>query len=116
MPDNLLKPALRAALREHEIGAATPYKLFFAGKGKSGASFGFMQGDLAAGQPRVTAVFRRVLANAGISAALIDTYVKRLSVHLISNPLSSAETKQINAALDASRALVDALDEEILED
>ena len=53
MVDEALKPALRMALRLHEIGDASPYQLCFAGKGKSGASFGFMQGDLAAGQPEV---------------------------------------------------------------
>lgn len=116
MPDDTLKPALRAALRTHEIGSATPYKLFFAGKGKSGASFGFMQGDLAAGQARVTAVFRDILRNAGVSTAVTDSYVDRLSVHLISNPLSSAETREVNAALDANRPLVDQMDEEILRD
>jgi hypothetical protein len=51
MVDEMLKPALRVALRLHEIGDLSPYQLGFAGKGKSGASFGFMQADLAAGQP-----------------------------------------------------------------
>jgi hypothetical protein len=53
MPEENLKPALRRALQVHEIGDETPYRLFFAAKGKSGASFGFMQGDLAGKQPVV---------------------------------------------------------------
>src|SRR3954447_13785340 len=69
MPQESVKPALRAGLRMHEIGSASPYKLFFAAKGKSGASFGFMQGDLAAGQPDVTKTFRRALQRAGMAEA-----------------------------------------------
>ena len=65
MPQESVKPALRAGLRMHEIGSASPYKLFFAAKGKSGASFGFMQGDLAAGQPDVTKTFRRASPTGG---------------------------------------------------
>jgi len=44
-----LQAAIRFGLRLDEIGGGSPYKLCFAGKGKSGASFGFMQGDMAAG-------------------------------------------------------------------
>jgi hypothetical protein len=114
MPQETLKPGLRAALRVHEIGEASPYEISFAGKGKSGASFGFMQGDLAAGQPKVTQTFRQALTNAGIGAAMIGDFESRLSVHLVSNPLTTAETAQINAALVAGKALVDAMDEDIL--
>ena len=55
MVDETLKPELRLALRLHEIGDASPYALSFAGKGNSGASFGFMQGDMNGGQPEVRA-------------------------------------------------------------
>src|SRR4051812_22929089 len=41
-----LTAALKAAVRKNEIGDASPYQLSFARKDKSGASFGFMQGDL----------------------------------------------------------------------
>ena len=115
MPDDALKPALRAALRLHEIADKTPYRLFFAGKGKSGASFGFMQGDLAAGQPEVRQTFLNVCAAAGIGAAAAATLVQRLSVPLIVNPLDPAETQQVNDALAASSRLVDAMDEAILQ-
>ena len=114
MPDDALKPALRAALRLHEIGDKTPYRLFFAGKGKSGASFGFMQGDLAAGQPEVRQTFLNVCAAAGIGADAAASLVQRLSVPLIVNPLDPAETQQVNDALAASSRLVDAMDEAIL--
>ena len=109
-----LKAALRLALRLHEIGDASPYRLFFAGKGVSGASFGFMQGDLAAGQPEVTNTFRDALAAAQFPASQIDDFLRRLSVHLIANPLDPVDTAAINAALLASRARVDAMDEQIL--
>jgi hypothetical protein len=55
-PSSALENALRSAVRFNEISDETPYRLSFAGKGTSGGSFGFMQGDLAAGQT----VFRRL--------------------------------------------------------
>ncbi|MDO9710743.1 tlde1 domain-containing protein [Paracraurococcus lichenis] len=116
MPAESLKPALRAALRAHEIGKQSPYRLFFAAKGKSGASFGFMQGDLAAGQARAQATFRQAMARAGLPSAVIDSLVRRLSVPLITNPLDKAETEMVNAALLAGRDLVDAMDEDILQE
>ena len=114
MPDNALKPALRAALRMHEIGTQTPYKLFFAGKGRSGASFGAMQGDLAASQPVVRTTFTNAMTVAGMAAATIASLLQRLSVHLMGNPLSPAERDEVDAALAASSDLVDAMDEAIL--
>jgi hypothetical protein len=114
MPDQSLKPGIRAALRLHEIGDASPYQLSFAGKGKSGASFGFMQGDMAAQQPEVLKAFRDALAAAGSPSATIEKLVGRLSVHVVDNPLTPAETKAVNDALLAGRQLVDAMDESIL--
>jgi hypothetical protein len=114
MPVESLKPALRAALRKHEIDDKSPYQLFFAAKGKSGASFGFMQGDLAAGQPEVVKTFRAAMQAANIPSSAIDSLLQRLSVHLIGNPLDPKERDQVNAALAASSALVDAMDEAIL--
>jgi hypothetical protein len=115
MPNDDLKPALRMALRVHEIGSKSPYQLFFAGKGNSGGSFGFMQGDLAARQPNVTATFRKVLAAAGIAPAKIESLRRALAVHIIVNPLSREDTDLVNAALLRGRADVDAMDEEILQ-
>lgn len=114
MPDDTYKPALRQALRRHEIGNRTPYELSFAGKGKSGASFGFMQGDMAARQPEVQRTFFSVMAAAGMAAADIATLAQALSVPLLTNPLSAADTQRINGALLSSSALVDAMDEAIL--
>ena len=114
MPDDAYKPALRTTLRVHEIGRASPYQLFFAGKAKSGASFGFMQGDLAARQPVVQRTFHQALAEAGVNEADINDLAARLSVHLIDNPLSPAESATVNGALARSSTLVDAMDEAIL--
>jgi hypothetical protein len=114
MVDETLKPALRLALRLHEIGDASPYQLSFAGKGNSGASFGFMQGDMEAGQPEVRQTFHDALAAAGMDDATIAGFAAQLSVHLVACPLANADRDAINAALLASSALVDAMDEQIL--
>jgi hypothetical protein len=113
-PGKVLDPALRLALRLHEIGSASPYRLFFASKGTSGASFGFMQGDLAARQPEVTQTFHDSLAAAAFQESQIITFLQQLSVHLIKNPLNLSDTNSINAALLASSKLVDAMDQQIL--
>jgi hypothetical protein len=116
MLDESVKPAIRTALRLHEIGDKLPYRMFFAGKGKSGGSFGFMQGDLAAGQSNVTATFRAVLAAALVPAAKADSVIVALSVHVLKNPLTASDTKLVNDALNSSegRSLVDMMDEQIL--
>ena len=113
MPDQGLKGALLAALRFHEIGNDTPYKLYFAGKGNSGASFGFMQGDLAAGQKVAQHTFQNVLAAEKFPPGEIASLLARLSVHLVNSPLSRAEENEVNAALKAQKKLVDKMDEEI---
>src|SRR4051812_29268494 len=103
-----IKPALRAALRAHEIGRGSPYRLSFAAKGKSGASFGFMQGDLAAGQTVATRAFRDAMAG-GFTAEEIDRLLRLLSVHSIRNPLTLEETERVNAAFENHRGVVDAM-------
>jgi hypothetical protein len=108
-----LKTALLAALRQHEIGNKNPYQLFFASKGKSGASFGALQGDLAAGQAVAKTTFRDALTRAGISNAKMQDYLSRLSRPLRGNPLSPTETEQVNAALLGAKNLVDEMDEQI---
>jgi hypothetical protein len=115
MPDDAIKPALRAAMRSHEIGSDSPYVISFAAKGNSGGSFGFMQGDLAAGQPIAHQTFRAAMAAAGMQQSKIDDLDRRLSVHLVQSPLTKQEEADVDAALLASRALVDAMDETILQ-
>ena len=116
MPDDSLKPALRAALRAHEIGDHTPYEISFAQKANSGGSFGFMQGDLAAGQAIVHSTFRRCMAAAGMAEAVITDLEHRLSTKGAKPTIISANEKQrIDAALQARHDLVDAMDESILQ-
>src|SRR5262245_36368679 len=116
MPQEELKPGLRLALRLHEIGDASPYELSFAAKGKSGASFGFMQGDLAAGQRVVTQTFMNAMTAAGMDAVRVQGLLARLARHVLANPLDVAETADVNNALLASRAQVDSMDETLLQD
>lgn len=113
--DDPVQKTISTALRLHEIGNASPYQISFAGKGKSGGSFGFMQGDLAARQPAVGSTFLRVLAAAGVPAEKAESLKSLLSVHTIANPLTPQDTALINRALNsqAGRVLVDAMDQEI---
>lgn len=114
---NALTRALRLALRTNEIGDETPYQLYFAKKGNSGASFGFTQGDLAAGQAVVRDTFQNVLAAARVAPNQIESLTNRLSVQLTQNPLSRAEADLVNEALasDKGQPLVDAMDEVIFQ-
>jgi hypothetical protein len=112
--DDNLRNAITKALRINEIGDDSPYQISFAKKGNSGASFGFMQGDLAAKQPIVQQTFHDVLAAAGASSDVIAGLIARLSVHLIANPLTAQETDMVNKALLAGKNLVDAMDQNIL--
>jgi hypothetical protein len=116
MPDQALRKALLAALRFHEIGNDTPYRLYFAGKGNSGASFGFMQGDLNTGQAVVKNTFQNVLAAERFPPGEIAALVQRLAQHLINSPLTRAEETEVNAALKAQKKLVDQMDVAIAED
>jgi len=119
MPAEDLKPALAEALRYHEIGSQPDlaYRIAFAGKGNSGASFGAMQGDLATDRPEPKKAFLAALAAAGAPQAKIDALAETLfgRPHK-TNPLSDADTRLIDAALVTSRSLVDAMDAEIAAD
>ena len=114
MPADALKPALRAALRENEVGDDTPYKLCYAKKAESGASFGFMQGDLNGNQPAVKTTFHAALVAAGFSAGKITEIENALHGHLTESPLSENDARAVDDALLASKALVDTMDEGIL--
>jgi hypothetical protein len=45
MVDSALIPAIKEAVKQNEIGDASPFELSYAELDKSGASFGAMQGD-----------------------------------------------------------------------
>jgi hypothetical protein len=110
-----VRSAIKTALRLNEIGNASPYQLSFAGKGRSGASFGFMQGDMAAGPQIVRDTFAQAMLTAEIAGATVTALARQLSVPLFHNPLSPADTRQVNAALAtvAGRRLVDTMDDEL---
>lgn len=118
MPDSSFDPAFICALREHEIGNTTPYKISFAKLGRSGASFGSLQGDLYSGPAYVKTTFRQVLWVGGVGPQeVIDGLLARLSVQLRADPLGSEEEAAIDRALSsaAGRPLVDAMDERLLQ-
>lgn len=116
MVDNRLLPAIRETIRQNEIGDATPYCLSFAEKDKSGASFGFMQGDT-----NVSALARttlsQVLTAATVPAAQAARILAALSRPLPNgNPLSANDTRTSNQALASPKGqtLVDAMDQQLL--
>jgi hypothetical protein len=114
--DEQLEAGMRTALRVNEIGRSNPYHLSFAGKGKSGASFGASQGDLAA-RPLARDTLWRVLAENNVPPARIASIIGQLSIPLYSNPLSTEDDHVVEQALasPAGRDLVDAMDREIMD-
>lgn len=111
-----LLPAIRETIKQNEIGNETPYRLSYARLGKSGASFGIMQGDT-----NVSALARTTLRNALASARLpqatIDRCLAAVSKPLPQgSPLLPADAKAVDAALSApsGRLLVDRMDDELL--
>lgn len=112
MPNAALKPALMQALKVHEIGRnGDPYEISFAILGRSGASFGAMQGDLAKGGDFVRQTLRDVLQAQGVPNT--DGILRKLAVPLTGNPLTHAEQAAVDAALHAERGKVNAMDERI---
>jgi len=117
MPDPAILPALRATIRENEIGAKSPYELEFAQKGQSGASFGFMQGDMHV-QKDARDTMVAVLTAAGVAPAKITQLMTALTPALPKgNPLNAADAKLVNDALNSAtgRPLVDAMDQRIFQ-
>ncbi len=106
---------LKTALRDHEISDGSPYCLCFARKGDSGASFGFMQGDLAAKQDEATAAFKTCLQRANFTPQEIGTYVGLLSKPCPDNPLTPEQTERVNQALANATDVVDSMDQKIFE-
>jgi hypothetical protein len=116
MVDKSLLPAIRETIKQNEIGSRTPYELSYALKGKSGASFGFMQGDTNA-QSLARTTLTNVLSAAGASQTAITRIMTAVSRALPNgNPLSADDTKLANSALAsaAGKKLVDAMDMQIL--
>lgn len=108
-------PAIKETIKQNEIGNASPYVLSYARLGKSGASFGFMQGDTnVSSLARATLV--KALAAGGVAAVDSARILAAVSCALPNgNPLSAADTALANAALasNAGKAVVDAMDDQL---
>jgi len=110
--DQTLVPAISATVRANEIGGASPYELSYARKDKSGASFGFMQGDTNA-NPLARQTLRDVFNAGKVDTAAASRILTAVCRGLPGgNPLDAADTATANAALHsaAGRPLVDAMD------
>ncbi len=119
--DAALQDSITHLLLEHEIGgdAGLPYRLSFAAKGQSGASFGATQGDLntnAACKP----VFRRILGQRGDVTGFSPARQAAVFAALIGKPNprdpfqdGGATIRAINLALGhpQSRPQIDAMDQ-----
>jgi hypothetical protein len=116
MVNQTLLPAIRMTLRQNEIGNGSPYVLSFAKLGKSGASFGFMQGDTNVND-LARATLRQVLVAANMDGPTVDRIMAALSQPLPNgNPLATQDLASVNQALasDAGHSLVDAMDEQLM--
>jgi hypothetical protein len=117
MVDQALLPAITETIRQNEIGNGSPYVLSFARLGKSGASFGFMQGDTNVSE-LARHTLQQVLAGAGLGSVAIGRIMAAVSQALPDgNPLSDTDTSMVDAALNSleGRALVDQMDRTLLQ-
>ena len=111
-----LVPAIREAIKQNEIGTASPYCLSYARLGASGASFGIFQGDTNVNH-RARDTLRQALQQNGAAADAINRIMAAVSQPCPNgNPLDAADTALTTQALDCSggRALVDAQDQSLL--
>jgi hypothetical protein len=111
-----LVPAIREAIKQNEIGHASPYCLSYACLGASGASFGVFQGDTNVNHAaRATLMQALQASEAGANA--ISRIIAAVSQACPSgNPLSPEDTELADSALasPAGTALVDAMDADLL--
>jgi hypothetical protein len=117
MVDPKLVPAIREAIKQNELGSASPYCLSYARLGASGASFGVFQGDTNVNHT-ARAVLVKVLQDAAAPADAVTRILAALSQPCPNgDPLTPADSALANAALDsvAGRADVDAMDGSLLD-
>jgi len=116
MVDSTIFPALRAAIRQNELGTASPYCLSYARLGQSGASFGIFQGDTNV-NPLARSTLTDVLNAAGIDDATVAGIVAAVSKPLPDGcPLSSADQTLVDNALASGfgQPLVDQMDDQLM--
>ena len=117
MVDTALFPAIRAAIKQNELGNASPYCLSYARLGQSGASFGIFQGDTNV-NPLARSTLTDVLNAAGVIDATVAGIMAAVSQPLPSgNPLSPVDTSLANAALASAlgRPIVDQMDDQLMQ-
>jgi hypothetical protein len=105
-------PAIKAAIHANELGNLTPYKLYFAKKGSSGASFGVFQNDTHE-NPAALATLTDILNSAGLPTDQVQRITNLVAQACPADPLTDGDEAAANAALasDAGMAKVDALDQ-----
>ena len=118
MVDPALLPAISAALRQNEIGNASPYVLLsYADKGSSGGSFGVCQGDVHA-DPLARTTLQNVLEAANLDSATVTRIVSAVAQPCPhGSPLDRADQDAADNALASAKGqpLVDAMDNTILQ-
>jgi hypothetical protein len=117
MVDTRLLPAIREAIKQNELGSASPYELSFACLGRSGASFGIFQGDTNV-NPTARTTLQQILGDAGVDPATATRILALLSQPCPQgDPLSDADAALVDGALSSAggRAAVDGMDEELLQ-
>lgn len=117
MVDPALYPAIRAAIRQNELGNTSPYRLSYARLGQSGASFGVFQGDTNV-NPLARATLTDVLNAAGVADAAVAAVLAAVSRPLpAGNPLSPSDTALVNGALASAfgQPIVDQMDDRLMQ-
>ncbi|HEV2677278.1 MAG TPA: hypothetical protein VGV37_22310 [Aliidongia sp.] len=117
MVDQALYPAIRAAIKQNELGNASPYCLSYARRGQSGASFGAFQGDT-----NVNDLARSTLTDVLNAAGTADDAVAALLAAVSrplpnGNPLSPSNTALVNDALASAfgQPIVDRMDDRLMQ-
>ena len=117
MVDIVLVPAIKIAIRQNELGNASPYCLSYACLGASGASFGIFQGDTNVNHV-ARDTLRQALQTAGTADDVCDRIIAAVSRPCpAGNPLSQDDTTLANRALASAggNAMVDTMDDRLLQ-
>jgi hypothetical protein len=117
MVDSALIPAIREAIKQNEIGNASPYVLSYARLEVSGASFGVFQGDTNV-SPNARATLAAALRANGADEATVTRILGLVSQPCPNgSPLSAEDAATADRALssDAGKHFVDAMDNQLLQ-
>jgi hypothetical protein len=117
MVDTALYPAIRAAIKQNELGTASPYCLSYARLGQSGASFGIFQGDTNV-NPLARSALADVLNAAGVDTPTADAILAAVSRPLPQgSPLSADDSALVDKALAAGsgQTIVNQMDDQLMQ-